>query len=125
MENNVYISKEVVDDIYSGELDFLLREEFGYDYDKHDHLHEIYRSFGRADSEPININQAIDILTKLKEKGSTHVQIEYHRDHIEYIFSGIKIQKADSDLNEKFERHKAKEEMCDEQIRELEKQIIE
>lgn len=125
MEKNIYISKELVDNIYSDELDFLLHEEFGYDCEKHDHFYEIPRSFGRADSEPLEINKAIEILTKLKEKGSTHVQIEYNYDHIQYIFSGIKIELADEKLIEKFKKHQEKEKRCDDKISKLLKEIRE
>lgn len=43
---------------------------------------------------PIKINEVIKILNDMKEKGATHVEIDYHVDHRSYIFNGVEIRKA-------------------------------
>ena len=68
-DNKIYVSKELVQNITSDYLYDEIHKQYGYDYLTHDDFCEINRSFGNADSEPINIDNAIKILTELKEKG--------------------------------------------------------
>jgi hypothetical protein len=125
MKNNVYVSTELVKNVTSERVYDEIREEFGFDYEKHDDYCEIPRSFGAADGEPMNIDAAIKILSDLKEMGSTHVQMEYDTDHYEYIFSGMKIQLADEKLIAKYEKHQEKERNIDDKIALLNKEIRE
>ena len=125
MKNNVYISTELVKNINSEPVWGKLKDDFGFDYDIHDEFHNIHRSYGNADSEPIDIDTAIKTLSELKEMGSTHVQIDYHCDHGEYIFSGMKIQLADEKLISKYEKHMEKERSIDYKIALLNKEIRE
>jgi hypothetical protein len=125
MKNNIYVSLECIKNIRSERVYDEIREEFGFDYEKHDEFCEIPRSFGNADTEPINIDDVINILSDLKEMGSTHVQMEYDSDHYEYMFSGMKIQLADEKLIAKYEKHREKEKNIDMKIGDLYKQIAE
>lgn len=90
-ENKMYITKEVVKNKEHSEIDFLLQKEFGFDYDIHNELVEI--RVGNADviKQPINVDMLIKSLQDLKDKGTTHVSIDYHCDHIGYEMTGYKI----------------------------------
>jgi hypothetical protein len=97
-DNNVYISKNLIEDITLNELDFDLQNEFGFDYDEQDEFIEIIpidskRGYA-ADAEPIAIERLIGILVGLKNKNCTHVQIETHHDHHGYDILGYNISKS-------------------------------
>jgi hypothetical protein len=131
MDNKeIMVSVEVVEDIFSEDVRYSLRKKFGFDFENGDEFYEIPRSFGVADSEPIDIDEAITILQRLKSKNSTHVQIEYHSDHQEYIFSGMKIELATDDLIAKYKEYWVKRKELETlvnskelEIREIKKQI--
>ena len=126
MKNNkIYISKKVIGDVCSNDVTSELYDQFGFDIEKHDYFVEIPRSFGAADSDPIDINQAIKILTDLREKGSSHIQIFYHCDHREYIFSGMKIELADDELIDRYENYQEDQRKIDNEISELYEKIKE
>lgn len=91
MEENIYITKEVIGDVDHSELDFILHSEFGFDYETYDDLVEIEVGNGDVRNEPINIDTLIETLQELKQKGSTHVALHYHIDHIGYEMTGYKI----------------------------------
>ena len=91
MEEIMYITKEVIGDVEHSEIDFLIRDEFGFDYENHQELVEIEVGNGDVRNEPINIDTLIESLQGLKEKGSTHVSLDYHCDHIGYEMTGYKI----------------------------------
>lgn len=91
-KNTVYITAEVIENKEYSEIDILLQEEFGYNWDELDF--EMYKIFnGKPDviNEPINIDLMIKTLQDLKEKGSTHISINYHEDHIGYEMTGYKL----------------------------------
>lgn len=124
MENNkVYVSKKVIGDVCSDDVTYELQDKFGFDYEKHESFVEIPRSFGKANTEPIDINQPIKILNDLKEKGSSHVQIFYDEGHREYIFSGIKIELADDGLIDRYEKYQEKHFKINKEILDLYKKI--
>ena len=87
----MYITKEVIENINHSEIDFLIQSEFGFDYETYDELVEIEVGNGDVRNEPINIDTLIDTLQELKQKGSTHVSLDYHCDHIGYEMTGYKI----------------------------------
>lgn len=87
----MYITKEVIDDVEHSEIDFLIRDDFGFDYETYDDLVEIEVGNGDVRNEPINIDTLIETLQELKQKGSTHVALHYHIDHIGYEMTGYKI----------------------------------
>jgi hypothetical protein len=91
MEEIMYITKEVIGDVEHSEIDFLIQEEFGYDYENDQELVEIEVGNGDVRNEPISIDLMIKTLQELKEKGSTHVALDYHCDHIGYEMTGYKI----------------------------------
>ena len=97
MEENFYITREVIGDIEHSEIDFLIRDEFGYDYENDQELVEIEVGNGDVNNAPISIDTLINSLQELKEKGSTHVSLDYHCDHIGYEMTGYKIYLSTED----------------------------
>ena len=45
-----------------------------------------------ADGFPIEIARLEGLIKEMKAKGCTHVEMEYHCDHIGYLFNGCKIE---------------------------------
>ena len=77
------------------------------------------------DGHPINIDRLINTLQGLKENGATHVQMEYHCDHISYPIQGYKLSVS---TEEEVSNHMKKEEevklkRIQEQKQKLEKEI--
>lgn len=94
---NVYIKKTLIDDKTIDELDFEMHTDFDFNYDVHEDFIEIQDGQGDADGFPINIDLLITSLQELKEKGATHIEMDYHIDHIGYGISGYEIRKATKD----------------------------
>ena len=97
------------------EIDFILRdkilgknwveneERFG-----HITLNNDYKNW-QGEVHPINIDDAIKILEKLKKEGSNYVEIMYHCDHIGYYFNGLDIHRStDEEVAKDKERLEAK-----------------
>lgn len=91
MVEKMYITKEVIENINHSEIDFLIKEEFGFDYETYYDLVELEIGNGYVNNAPINIDTLIDTLQELKQKWSTHVSLDYHCDHIGYEMTGYKI----------------------------------
>ena len=83
---------------------FSIRELF--DVPDSDDMYEIDKNFGLAsDNESISIEDVVGVLNSLKDLGATHVQIDYHSDHVEYMFDGIKFEKSDSETIERYKKY--------------------
>jgi hypothetical protein len=110
-EEIMYITKEVIEDVEHSEIDFLIRDEFGYDYENDQELVEIEVGNGDVTNEPISIDLMVKTLQELKEKGSTHVSLSYHTDHIGYEMTGYKIYlSTEEQINAYEEKIKARRE---------------
>jgi hypothetical protein len=48
----------------------------------------------QGESHPIDIDEVIKVLERLKKKGSNYVEIMYHSDHIGYYFNGLDIHRS-------------------------------
>jgi hypothetical protein len=111
MEEIMYITKEVIGDVEHSEIDFLIRDDFGFDYENDQELVEIEVGNGDVRNEPINIDTLIESLQELKQKGSTHVALNYHTDHIGYEMTGYKIYlSTEEQINSYEEKLKIKRE---------------
>lgn len=88
---NIYITKELVDDVEFSELDIAFKESFGFNYDEMNDLIEIQTGYGDADGISAPIDMIIQALQSMKDKGATHVEMNYHCDHYGYEISGYKI----------------------------------
>jgi len=107
----MYITKEVIGDVEHSEIDFLIRDDFGFDYENDQELVEIEVGNGDVRNEPINIDTLIESLQELKQKGSTHVALNYHTDHIGYEMTGYKIYlSTEEQINSYEEKLKIKRE---------------
>jgi hypothetical protein len=94
MENKMFVKKTHIEDHGFSELDFDLQEEFNFDYNELEEFDEICSGQGDADGYPIKIDRVIEALTALKNLGATHVEMDYHCDHIGYEISGYEIRLA-------------------------------
>jgi predicted butyrate kinase (DUF1464 family) len=111
MEEIMYITKEVIGDVEHSEIDFLIRDDFGFDYENDQVLVEIEVGNGDVRNEPISIDTLIESLQELKQKGSTHVALNYHTDHIGYEMTGYKIYlSTEEQINSYEEKLKIKRE---------------
>jgi hypothetical protein len=110
-EEIMYITKEVIEDVEHSEIDFLIRDDFGFDYENDQELVEIEVGNGDVRNEPISIDTLIESLQELKQKGSTHVALNYHTDHIGYEMTGYKIYlSTEEQINSYEEKLKIKRE---------------
>jgi len=94
--------------LHSSDSSAMMLEQYKYKKDKLisyliDEFVEITKGRGSADSHPIRIDKMIEILQSLKSDGCSHVEIEYHCDHIGYDISGSKIEKSSSEDIESYE----------------------
>ena len=112
-ENKIYITKEVIENKEHSEIDFLIRDEFEIDYESDYELIELIQGKPDVINESINIDLMIKTLQELKEKGSTHVSLDYHSDHIGYEMTGYKIyhstEEQIKDYEEKLSNRRKKE----------------
>lgn len=94
-----YIIKNLDNDSI-GELDFDLFEElFGKNWSdefeniqKHPSDYIISQKYYNSEGYPINIDKIISILQNFKNKGATHVALDYNSDHIGYEIDALQIE---------------------------------
>lgn len=124
---NVYIKKTHIEDVEYSELDLEMQEKFGFDYDDENDFITIEEGQGCADGFPIEIDRMIRVLKNMKIKGATHVEMNYHCDHIGYEISAYEIKKATSEDIDKYHGIKKKkaEDAKKQEIEKLQKRIKE
>jgi len=94
-KKNIYITKTLVEEENFSELDFVLQDKFGFDYEDGSDFIRIENGFGNtSEAFPIDIDTIITTLQTMKEKGATHVEIEHHVDHIGYDISSYNIRNS-------------------------------
>lgn len=125
MENSekFYSTRKLIRDTEVSEIDCELDKELGFDYDTFEEHVEIKLGNGGSDSEPIQIDWLLRILNELKEKGSTHVAIEYHVDHIGYQIDGYEIRKSTQSEIDEYVSAKLIKKKTQEKINSLKQQI--
>ena len=126
----LYVTKRYIDEVEDTELDFVLQDEFGInnsgvDVPTYIEFIENEQDDYELDGHPINIDRLINTLQGLKENGATHVQMEYHCDHISYPIQGYKLSVS---TEEEVSNHMKKEEevklkRIQEQKQKLEKEL--
>lgn len=120
---NIYVKRKFVYENELSEIDFILRDEFGFDYETHDEFFIEGDVSPYADAFPVNIDVIIQELSNMKAAGVTHVEIDYHRDHIGYIFEGYQITlMTETEVNH-LEQKQESERRKREKINDLRKQI--
>jgi hypothetical protein len=121
--SKIYITKKHINDSNQSGLDFELQDEFGFNYDDYEEFVETQKGHSSANSHPIRIDKLIEILQSLKSGGCSHVQIEYHCDHIGYDISGFEITLSSNEDIDSYERKQSERKFKNQKISELQKQI--
>jgi hypothetical protein len=104
-----YLHKILIKDSSIDELDFILHDEFGIDTDNDQDYEIIEVGHGSAYAYAINIDKLIENLQELKGIGATHVEVDYHEDHIGYDISAFIIRESTIDeVNEHIKKEDAK-----------------
>lgn len=100
MELEIKAKKTAVYNKEISEIDFILQDELSTkeEKDKYEDINvditEVESKIDAdTDSYPLNIAILEKMLNEAKAKGATHVEIDYHCDHIGYIVSGFKIER--------------------------------
>ena len=94
MEEKIkYITESNVASINVSELDTDWYNELGIDIEN-ESANTIFKGNRTADGFPINIDRLIDIFTKHKKNGATHVSIEHDSDHYGYVMDMIKFSES-------------------------------
>ena len=124
MGKDIYIKKSLIDNVSISELDFDLQDEFGFNYDDDDsQFREIMSDAGRADTYPVKIDVLMRILQDMKDQGATHVELDYHCDHIGYDISAFHISHATAEeiaeVNQRERLHREKMQKRAELLRQL------
>jgi predicted secreted Zn-dependent protease len=125
MNDKIYIMKELVGDFEHSDLDFDLSSQFGFNDEINSDLVVLTRGSGSADGYSINIDRMIETLNELKSRGATHVELNYHEDHIGYQISGYKIDHAEPALVEAYEVERLIKSEKAKEIAELKKKLRE
>lgn len=115
----IYVTKTLIKSKSITELDFENREIFGWeDWDKQDYI-EIEKNYTDDGQEPIEIDKMIKMLQKMKDLGSTHVNIYYHVDHHGYDVNGFEMRRSTQEEIDGYENRKKEIEKLDKEINEL------
>ena len=124
MELKKYLQKIHIESRSIDELDFILYDEF--DINNEDVTYEIIEvGQGITSAYVINIDTMITNLMELKDKGTTHVEIDYHEDHIGYDISTYIMRESTIDEINKIVIAKTKQEIIDEKRLDLLRQLKE
>jgi len=124
MELKKYLQKIHIESRSIDELDFILYDEF--DINNEDVTYEIIEvGQGITSAYVINIDTMITNLMELKDKGTTHVEIDYHEDHIGYDISTYIMRESTIDEINKIVIAKTKQEIIDEKRLDLLRQLTE
>ena len=83
------------------------------------------RNSWSGNNTPMPIDEAIKILQDMKEKGANYIEIDFHSDHVSYLFSGWEIrlateEEATAETDAETSREMKKKE---EKIKDLQKQL--
>ena len=92
MNKNMYVTRTLIDDVEHSEVDIDLHDEFGFDYESGESFVVIEHGHGDADGYVTSIDRMIKTLQEMKDKGATHVGMNYHCDHIGYEISGYNVR---------------------------------
>lgn len=99
-ELEIKVTKQAVYMEEISEIDFVLQDELSTASEKEE-FENLYinvdvtgKNDVHTDSHPIKIETIEKMLNDAKSKGATHVEIDYHCDHIGYIVAGYKIERT-------------------------------
>lgn len=99
-------------------------EDNGFDYENDDDYEEIGDS-NHSDAGLVKIDELIEVLKELKDKGSNYVACDWHCDHQELDVYGFNYRKStDEEVKEVEDAIKEKKEaLKQKQIREMEEKL--
>jgi hypothetical protein len=118
-----YLQKIHIEDNSIDELDFVIQDEFGIkDYEQ---LEIINVGNGSSYGHIVNIDMFMKRLQNLKEKGATHIEMEYHCDHIGYDISAFLVRPSTEEEISTFEKAKSAKDEVDRKRAELQRQLRE
>lgn len=127
MKHAIY--KRFIESVYSEEI--YGWEEFFTDDEVDDEYPETILGIGTdrygSEASPIRIDEVEKLLAELKEKGCSHVEIDWHCDHLNYELHGYEIRKATREEldNKEEENSDTAKRKREEQIKNLKNQIKE
>jgi len=125
-----YLTKKNIVDNELSEIDFDFYKEFEIDTDLEDEdegfneYEYVINQYGSSDGFPIKIERVIEHLKKIKKAGCNYVEIEYHCDHIGYLFSGFKIEEATEEQISTYKNKQEDTEKKNKEIAVLESEIV-
>lgn len=115
------LQSKSIDRVVFDELDHKLYEKFfGKNYvDDETGLYPEMHGDRVQYGEVIDIDLLINSFMNFKERGATHVSMEYHEDHIGYEIQALKITLAEKSLIEKVSKKKTEDKEKQAKIQEL------
>jgi hypothetical protein len=125
MEPVKHLYKTYIKSISIDDLDLVLYEEFNVDMDNGQDCEIIEDQCGSVCTHPISIDTMIGEMIKLKEKGATHISLDYHEDHIGYDVSAFNIKVATSEEVNNFIKDKTAREIKEQKRADLQRQLRE
>lgn len=121
-----YVTKTFIENSYDlDELDIDLYEEFDHKIEENDDdFVEIDKGeYGMADATPVKIDEIIDVLIGLKNRGATHVQLEDDGDHHGYAISSYSIRLSTPEEISEYEAEAMKKSEKWKKIKELREEM--
>jgi hypothetical protein len=125
-----YLKKENLEDIEISEIDFDFYNEMEIPETDEDgegwYDHEfIIDQNGSPDAEVIKIDRVIEQLQNMKDKGCNYMTMEYHCDHIGYMFAGFKISEASEEEVKTYKKKIEEKEILkrEQEIKRLQEQL--
>lgn len=120
-----YLQKIHIQDHSIDELDFVLHDEFGIDTDNNQKFEIIEVGNSSAYGYIVNIDMFMERLQKMKDQGATHIEMDYHEDHIGYDISAFEVRPSTKEEIESFENAKRAKEEVDRKRADLQRQLRE
>lgn len=124
----VYAKEEILDFYETNDLPYELELELLLDQTKDQLLYIIHMEGdpeSKINAEPVSIDDLFKKLLGYKGMGATHVKIAYHMDHQTYLLEASKITRLTPEQEAKYKAgfKEKREEIIDQQIKELENRI--
>lgn len=113
------VEKTYVDDVRLSDVNHKLLEDYGVILDDDSDYDEDYpKGCGCAEGTTISITDFVNAIEDLKSKGATHLEMNYHEDHVGYDISGYKVRVYEREESKSLDKRQ-------EEIAEVEDQIAE
>ena len=119
--NKVYFTSQFIEE---KSLESRPYEDNGFDYENHDDYEEIGDP-NYTDSGLVKLDELIEVLKELKDKGANYVACDWHCDHVELEVHGFNYRKStNEEVKEVEDANKTKKDLLKQrQIREMEEKL--